>query len=310
MKLDDTISDFAPIIIPTLCRFEHLKRCLSSLAQCTWANQTVIYIGLDYPLKKSHEEGYVRIKKYLSTSNIGGCFKELNVLYREVNYGAEKNLKDLVDLVGKQYDRWIVSEDDNVFSPNFLDYLNKGLVLFEKDPYVLAINGYCHFYPFKKDDNTFFRESATFSAWGYACWKEKVNNLKSITYKDFRMHLWNFSTFRKFVKYGRRRMAQFLSLCCKNNGDVIYMTDNILSVWMILNNLDVVVPTISLVRNCGIDSSGISFSDASARLRKLHHEQVISKNVDFEFKGSGFEYYYDNIQIYKKMITIKFHFIS
>ena len=78
------------------------------------------------------------------------------------------------------------------------------------------------------------------------------------------------------------------------------MTDNILSVWMILNNLDVVVPTISLVRNCGIDSSGISFSDASARLRKLHHEQVISKNVDFEFKGSGFEYYYDNIQIYKK----------
>ena len=49
---------FAPVIIPTLCRFEHFNRCIESLSKCTWAEYTEVYIGLDYPAKESHWGGY------------------------------------------------------------------------------------------------------------------------------------------------------------------------------------------------------------------------------------------------------------
>lgn len=43
------VDNFAPVIIPTLCRYEHFKECLESLSRCTWAEKTEVYIGLDYP---------------------------------------------------------------------------------------------------------------------------------------------------------------------------------------------------------------------------------------------------------------------
>ena len=71
------------------------------------------------------------------------------------------------------YDRWIFSEDDNVFSPNFLVYINKGLEKFKNDKSVFAFNGYRHFYNVKFKENTFFRQNIDFSAWGYGIWKDR-----------------------------------------------------------------------------------------------------------------------------------------
>lgn len=49
---------YAPIYIPTLCRYEHFKQCIESLAQCEGASETEVYVALDYPAKESHLEGY------------------------------------------------------------------------------------------------------------------------------------------------------------------------------------------------------------------------------------------------------------
>ncbi len=59
------MSDWAPVFIPTLCRFEHFKRCVESLAVCTHANETELFIALDYPCKESHWDGYRRIEAHL-----------------------------------------------------------------------------------------------------------------------------------------------------------------------------------------------------------------------------------------------------
>ena len=50
------INHYAPVIIVTLNRYEHFKRCLDSLEKCTGANKTDVYVGLDYP----PSEKYVR----------------------------------------------------------------------------------------------------------------------------------------------------------------------------------------------------------------------------------------------------------
>ena len=78
------IKFFAPVIIPTLCRYDHFKQCIESLSKCTLANKTEIYVGLDYPVKEEHWDGYKKIKSYLdSVGNMG--FKKLIVIEREHN---------------------------------------------------------------------------------------------------------------------------------------------------------------------------------------------------------------------------------
>lgn len=73
---------YAPIYIPTLCRYEHFKQCIESLAQCEGASETEVYVALDYPAKESHLEGYEKIKTYLETAG-NMTFKKLHVHKRE-----------------------------------------------------------------------------------------------------------------------------------------------------------------------------------------------------------------------------------
>ena len=64
--MENNIVTYAPVVIPTLCRFEHFKRCVDSLSRCIHANQTELIIGLDYPHKESHVESHSKILDYLN----------------------------------------------------------------------------------------------------------------------------------------------------------------------------------------------------------------------------------------------------
>ena len=85
---------YAPVIIPTLCRYKHFKECLESLSKCKWAEETEVFVGLDYPAKESHRPGYEKIKSYLK--EVGNMtFKKIHVFEREVNYGGGKNYSSI-----------------------------------------------------------------------------------------------------------------------------------------------------------------------------------------------------------------------
>lgn len=114
----------APVLICTLNRYVHFKRCVESLASCTHASETDLFIGFDYPAKSEHWEGYKLIKEYLP--RIFG-FKSVNITEQITNVGRDENWFSMQRLVLDQYDRIIISEDDNEFSSNFLDFVNKGL---------------------------------------------------------------------------------------------------------------------------------------------------------------------------------------
>ena len=48
----------APVIIGTLNRFEHFHDCLESLEKCTMADETDVYVALDYPPSEKYVEGW------------------------------------------------------------------------------------------------------------------------------------------------------------------------------------------------------------------------------------------------------------
>ena len=163
----------APVLIPTLCRAEHFKRCLNSLAENNMAENTAVYVALDYPSSKVHEEGWGQIRTFLDSFD-RSKFGELIIINREKNYGAVDNLSEAKRYVLNKYDRIIISEDDNEFSPVFLEYMNSALDLYQNDPRVDSICGYSYPFPWvvAHGANAFFCDS-TFSAWGYGTWRDK-----------------------------------------------------------------------------------------------------------------------------------------
>lgn len=291
---------YAPVLIPTLNRYEHLKQCLESLSRCTWADKTEVYVALDYPPVDKWDKyapGWEKNRDWLrSVGDMG--FKKLHVIERTENYGIWtsklSNLEALVQDVKKEHPYYILSEDDNVFSPCFLEYMDKGIEKFKDDESVMALCGYSYPYPIMHDSNTFYRQSTDFSAWGCLCFSDHYP--KIIDYKFFRKKI-SVDTCKRMLKYGRHRLAGFISACDKK--DDLTMVDVNISLLGSLLNKDFVMPVKSLVRNIGTDGSGINFianveeDPVSAMLAK----QEISNEQHFEFFGGGKEYYDENKRI-------------
>lgn len=293
---------YAPVLIPTLNRYEHLKQCLESLSRCTWADKTEVYVALDYPPQDKWDKyapGWEKNRDWLrSVGDMG--FKKLHVIEREENYGIWtsklSNLAALVQEVKKEHVYYILSEDDNVFSPCFLEYMDKGIEKFKDDESVMALCGYSYPYPIKSDKNTFYRQAVDFSAWGsltfYAHYPSHIN------YK-FMRKLFSWKTCNElYKKYGPRRLAAYIASCNKEDKD-ISMIDVNLSLLGSLLGKDFIMPTKSLVRNIGADGSGINFigtpdeDPVSAMLLR----QEISEATTFEYVGSGYEHYDENREV-------------
>lgn len=294
-----TSSGYAPVIIPTLCRYEHFKNCLESLMRCTGAEMTDVYIGLDHPAKESHVEGWQEINTWLNSIQDTHPFQSLNIIRREHNYGLgpNGNFTNLYHQVSKNYDRVICSEDDNIFAPAFLDYINKGLEKFKDDFSVLAINGYRHFYDVKFEGNNFYRQNVDFSAWGYGIWSNRVemaNRVCNTTY--WRGKAVNPLNWIKISMNGWNRTLGFLRLIAKP----AVINDNWYSVYMGINNMDVIMPKVSMVRNMGWDGTGEHCQDDIPGLAQMHTHQSIYNGNIFSFIGTGREYYKDNRRIYVK----------
>ena len=135
--MNTTITTYAPVIIPTLNRNVHFERCLESLERCSGADQTEVYVALDYPPSEKYKEGWKKIDDYLRLKESQNGFKKLHVIRRDRNYGIcheNGNYETLIREIKKSYDRYILSEDDNEFSPCFLEFQNKCLERFKDDP--------------------------------------------------------------------------------------------------------------------------------------------------------------------------------
>lgn len=261
---------FAPIIIPTLCRYEHFVRCVESLKKCKYADQTDIYIGVDYPSKEEHWDGYKKILYYLE--KLSG-FKTINIIKREKNYGASPNFADLFEFVFQKYDRLIATEDDNEFSPNFLEYTNEGLEKFDTDPQIFAICGYNYpitMPPNFTDDFYFWKG---FSAWGYATWRGKFQRYKR-TYEEATGFLDNYTNVLNAKKYSDTYLPDILKIAKTKH----LTGDTLVCVHLIKSNMYCIFPSISKVRNYGNDGSG---------LHCLMDGRFISQEID---KRQSFEY--------------------
>jgi hypothetical protein len=251
---------------------------VESLSRNTHASETELVIGLDYPAKESHWEGYRQIVAYIDT--ITG-FKKVTVFKRTENWGAVKNLRDLYDYALARYDAVIGTEDDNEFSPCFLDFMNKALEKYRDEPKVVSVCGYgCYLYYGLTDNNVIFGPDG--GAWGLGIWKKEYMINRSVPYSYYRNLYHSFSSSWRLLKASPASYLMLRSMIKKNEiwGDIMRSTRSR------FNGTYQVTPSLSLVRNWGSDGTGLH---GSADYQHVFENQEISKETTFNLEDYPIE---------------------
>lgn len=247
------MENLAPVMIPTLCRFGHFKRCIESLSRCTLANETEVYVALDYPAKESHWDGYKKIDEYLSDNQEKLGFKKLIVIKRERNYGLgeEGNIMTLRKEIFTRYDKVISSEDDNEFSPNFLVYMNKALEKFKDDPCVFSICGFFHGYDLGAYQYNYYIDYAS-CAWGIGYWKSKYEKFLEFCCQNPARDIFFSRRLKTILKVHKVWLLPLLLM----NRKRVQWGDYYMGMYCCFNKKYNIYPTISKVRNWGLDGTG------------------------------------------------------
>lgn len=259
-----SINTYAPVIIPTLNRFDHFYQCLESLEACVDADKTDVFVALDYPPSEKYVNGWKQIDDYLHEKEKSNGFKSLTVYRRETNYviSGKGNGRTARQEATKDRDRFIYSEDDNVFAPNFLVYMNTCLEAYYDDDEVIAVCGYSYPVEWKVDEKaTCFRQQINNSSWGAGSWvhKNKVrdNEIKSgVHIKE----LPNVIKGKRYKKMIDACLCEYIPSACspiRAKKDMICRVSDIgKRSYLASMNKYAITPVVSKVRNLGFDGSG------------------------------------------------------
>ena len=249
---------YAPVLITVMNRKEHLQRCVESLQQNPFAKDTDLFISVDYPLEP-YDIGWENVIEY--TTTITG-FKTITVYTQDQNLGICGNRDYLIERIRERgYDRFIFTEDDNTFSPNFIEFMDRALKKFKDNSKVFCIcSQTCRY--IEMQGNYFL--SPWVSVWGAGYWLNKWDQAKGTITADW----YNKKVFRSLYALGSLysmspalffQLGHSLSADSSpmwfENGDPQFI-DFVQSIYCIIEKKCAVYPKIRMERNWGYDGSG------------------------------------------------------
>ena len=243
--------DFAPIVLFTYNRPDHVKQTIEALQKNEFASDSDLIIYSDGAKDKTDELAINETRKYLHT--VEG-FKSVQIIEREKNWGLAESLIDGITSVVDKYGKVIVMEDDLLTSPYYLRFMNQALEKYSDDDQIASIHGYVN--PVKEElPETFFLSYA--SSWGWATWqrawrifeRDGSKLLNELQDKNLEQRL-DFDNSYYFVKMLRNQIKG------KNSSWAIRWYTSI-----VLKNKLCLYPGKSLVRQIGCDGSGTHSSN-------------------------------------------------
>ncbi|QWE14861.1 hypothetical protein [Polynucleobacter sp. AP-Sving-400A-A2] len=271
MSDQDSEHRFAPIVIHTYIRIDHLKNTIESLLQNDLAGLTDLFIASDAPRSDVDKPDVCLLREYIKS--ISG-FKSVTAIFREENLGAYDNSRLLVDEVFKKAESLISIEDDTIVGRGFLRYINDGLALYKGDESVFAICGYL--------DKSVSINSSTdavllpgFAAWGYGIWKDRFYEVPK--FEDLAAEfLWNP---KLFLRMNLNRPDLLQGARAVSNG--LVAADFAFLLHMIKTKKRCLFPSYSLVRNMGNDGTGENcMFDLTYESQPYNKEKMIHVGLD------------------------------
>ncbi len=247
----------AALVISVYNRAEHFRQCIESLVKNALAAETALYVAIDAPIREEHREDNGKVIEFAKT--IQG-FGEVTLFIREENIGSKNNIRKAYEDVFKNHDRLIFTEDDNIFSEDFLSFINTALETYREREDIYSVSGYN--YPVQMPAS--YKEDVYvwpgYTAWGVGLWREKwmrVNWDRNLAMDEVKNTLKNY---RQCIRINRLANHYVENLMIMAEKDLLH-GDGYLSLYIYRNKMYSVFPSVSRVRNAGHDGSGLHCDD-------------------------------------------------
>jgi hypothetical protein len=196
---------WAPIALFIFKRPEHTRRMITSLQECEGFADSHIYVFADGP-RQAQDVPAVKAARSEAKRLLG---ENAVFVERDENLGVDDSIIAGATRLCDEYGRVIVLEDDLVFSPNFLKFLNLGLQRYEHEPRVMQVCGYMFDVPhFRERSEAMFLPMT--SSLGWATWKRAWQHFDPEA-TGWRARLHDPEEAKRFDLDGHFRYARMLS---------------------------------------------------------------------------------------------------
>ncbi len=241
--------NFAPIVLFVFNRPNHTRKTIESLKKNTLSDKSDLFVFADAARNEKEIRDVEAVRSIVES--IEG-FRSVTLHKNHKNLGLATSVINGVSAVIEKYGRVIVVEDDLVFSPFFLQYMNESLEFYESSMKVFSIGGYSPplEIPDEYVDDSYL--SYRCCTWGWATWLNRWQKADwdMHDYEEFSKDTFQISRFNR----GGDDMSQILKL----------QMDGKISSWGIRwdyahykNDAFCLRPTYSIVGNTGNDGSGV-----------------------------------------------------
>ncbi|HYE53802.1 MAG TPA: glycosyltransferase [Chitinophagaceae bacterium] len=234
-------------IIAVFCykRAAKLKASVEAILQNPEAASMEIIFFSDGYKNAQDKAGVLATRSYIASLN---GFKKIIVHEREKNIGSCPNFRLGIDFLTKNYERFIVIEDDLVVSSNYLKYMLDGLDYYQHHAAVFCITGYC--FPVSKKGyqyDTIMHHR--FCSYGWASWSDRIQQVAWDNEHVICM-------MKRSANFRQRLNSEGLDLfrtLKKQLAGTISAWDILMQVHVAENKMKIVYPFVSKVSNHGFD---------------------------------------------------------
>lgn len=242
----------SPIALLVYNRPGHTKRVIQALENNELAKYSELYIFSDGAKQIEDIEKVNAVRKLVSKPF---RFKKVAVIEREQNLGLAENMIESISRLLDSNDSVIVLEDDDVTSPQFLNYMNYLLNQYRSENKIHSISAFSLpnnllKTPRSYEYDVFFSTRA--SSWGWGTWSNRWKNV-DWTIEDYEEFIHN-SKMKKQFELGGLDLIEMLKDW--KNG-----LNNSWSIrWCYAhykNEAYCVHPVMSYVQNIGHDGTGV-----------------------------------------------------
>lgn len=242
----------APIVIFVYNRADRVKNLIESLAKNPEAQDSQLFIFSDGPKNESGEAKVNAVRTYIDSISAHRWFRSVTITKSPENKGLANSIIDGVSSIINQFGRAIIIEDDNIVSPDYLDYMNRALDYYEFDPDIWAISGFSRKMEFPDGYHHDVFAMQRVSSYTWACWSDRWNRIDWSMKGVYPKFLFDYKTRKHFAECGAERP---LMLDAQMTGKINSWAIRF-EYWMMQNNMYTIMPVISRADCTGNDGSG------------------------------------------------------
>lgn len=160
----------APVVVFVFNRLLHTTRTINSLKENELSIKSDLIVFSDGPRDGADIKEVEKIREYINS--VTG-FKSIKLICRDANIGLAKNIIDGVSCIVEQYGNVIVLEDDMEVAPNFLAFMNKALIQYEKERKIWHIGAWNEDVFGEYDSSADAVCWRFMNCWGWATWEDR-----------------------------------------------------------------------------------------------------------------------------------------